>query len=99
MSVKYFLNILWVKEKDISIFTDKIGINTGALVTAGILIGGIVTFSRGGSKHTQQKFMRARVVAQGATLCAIAWGAYETAKQGPPQFDETKYRGNSQNGK
>jgi len=66
----------------------------GALVTAAILIGGIVTFSRGGSKELQQRFMRARVVAQGSTLAVIAYGAYETAKAGPPQFDAEKYKGN-----
>jgi len=71
----------------------------GALATAAILVGGIVTFSRGGSKELQQRFMRARVLAQGATLSVIAYGAYETAKSGPPQFDEAKYRGNSQFGK
>jgi hypothetical protein len=58
------------------------------------LLGGIVTFSKGGSKITQQKFMRARIIAQGFTMCAIAWGAYETAKNGPPQFDAAKYKGN-----
>jgi len=31
--------------------------------------------------------MQARVVAQGFTLCAIAWGAYETAMAPPPQVD------------
>lgn len=59
-------------------------------------MGGILTFARGGSKQQQQRFMRARVLAQGATLAVIAYGAYETARAGPPQFDEANYRGNSQ---
>jgi hypothetical protein len=79
---------------DLAVRTNSLG--SGALLTAAILVGGVVTFTRGGSKQLQQRFMRARVAAQGATLAVIAYGAYETAKAGPPQFDEANYRGNSQ---
>ncbi|KAF0689858.1 Aste57867_18728 [Aphanomyces stellatus] len=47
----------------------------GAVVTTAVLVGGMTTFMKGGDSRTQQKFMRARVVAQGATVVAIAVGS------------------------
>ncbi|ETV76646.1 hypothetical protein H257_09137 [Aphanomyces astaci] len=46
----------------------------GAVVTTVVLIGGMRTFMVGGDSRTQQKYMRARVVAQGATVVAVALG-------------------------
>eukprot|EP00299_Pterocystis_sp_00344_P014386 c711_g1_i1.p2 GENE.c711_g1_i1~~c711_g1_i1.p2 ORF type:complete len:105 (+),score=17.11 c711_g1_i1:22-315(+) len=43
----------------------------GALVTAGILVGGLASFAKGAAGRSQL-FMRARVVAQGATVLAVA---------------------------
>ena len=43
----------------------------GALLTAGVLFGGLVAFQRGNSALSQ-KLMRARVLAQGATLAVLA---------------------------
>ncbi|KAH9181150.1 hypothetical protein AeNC1_016874 [Aphanomyces euteiches] len=44
----------------------------GAVVTTAVLVGGMTTFLKGGDSRTQQKFMRARVFAQGATVVAVA---------------------------
>lgn len=47
----------------------------GCLVTAGVLAGGLRSFGKGADQKTQQRFMRARVVAQGATVVVMALGA------------------------
>ncbi|TYZ63454.1 hypothetical protein PybrP1_007313 [[Pythium] brassicae (nom. inval.)] len=39
----------------------------GCLLTAGVLVGGLRSFQRAADPKTQQRFMRARVAAQGAT--------------------------------
>ncbi|CAI5745460.1 unnamed protein product [Peronospora destructor] len=46
----------------------------GCALTAGVLLGGLVTFQRGQSK-LGNKFMQARVVLQTATVVALAGGA------------------------
>ena len=46
----------------------------GCALTAGVLLGGLVTFQRGQSK-LGNKFMQARVVLQMATVGALAGGA------------------------
>lgn len=44
----------------------------GTLATTVVLIGGLASFSKGNSSIQQHKFMRARVIAQGLTVLAIA---------------------------
>ena len=52
----------------------------GAMVTGGVLILGIVAFSKGNS-GLSQKMMRYRVSAQAFTLLALGYGAYATAQR------------------
>ncbi|KAJ0402745.1 hypothetical protein ATCC90586_007656 [Pythium insidiosum] len=52
----------------------------GCLLTAGVLLGGLATFQRGQSK-LGNRFMQARVVAQGGTVVAIAVGGYMASSQ------------------
>ncbi|KAJ0048620.1 RING-H2 finger protein ATL48-like [Pistacia vera] len=47
----------------------------GALMTAGVLTAGLISFRRGNS-HLGQKLMRARVVVQGATVALMVGTAY-----------------------
>ncbi|WVZ64786.1 hypothetical protein U9M48_014260 [Paspalum notatum var. saurae] len=47
----------------------------GALVTAGVLTAGLISF-RYGNSQLGQKLMRARVVAQGATVALMLGSAY-----------------------
>ncbi|XP_031480924.1 RING-H2 finger protein ATL48-like [Nymphaea colorata] len=47
----------------------------GALITAGILTAGLISFRQGNS-HLGQKLMRARVLAQGATVALMLGTAY-----------------------
>jgi hypothetical protein len=49
---------------------------TGTFVTAVVLTGGLISF-RKGNPMLGQKFMRARVVAQGLTVVAIVYGSYD----------------------
>ncbi|OIW18352.1 hypothetical protein TanjilG_31492 [Lupinus angustifolius] len=49
--------------------------NLGALVTAGVLTAGLISFRRGNS-HLGQQLMRARVVVQGATVALMVGTAY-----------------------
>lgn len=51
----------------------------GCLVTTLVLLGGLNTFTRGQSK-LGNKFMQARVVAQTATVFAVAGGAYYSSQ-------------------
>ena len=46
----------------------------GTLATAGVLIGGLVKFGSAAPAKQQQKYMRARVFAQGVTVIAIGVG-------------------------
>ena len=64
----------------------------GTLVTAGVLVGGILSFRRG-NKVASQNFMRARVLAQGATCVALGYGAYVFDKNKQP-FSDAGYTGN-----
>ncbi|RLN43715.1 hypothetical protein BBJ28_00015996 [Nothophytophthora sp. Chile5] len=48
----------------------------GCAATAVVLIGGLASFGRAADARTQQKFMRMRVVAQGATVVAMALGGF-----------------------
>ncbi|CAH0486704.1 hypothetical protein KXD40_006267 [Peronospora effusa] len=59
----------------------------GCLVTAGVLIGGLASFRRAADAATQQKYMRLRVAAQGATVIAMALGGFIAIK---PNEDEQK---------
>ncbi len=47
----------------------------GALITAGVLTAGLISFRQGNS-HLGQKLMRARVVVQGATVALMVGTAY-----------------------
>ncbi|CAN6448619.1 unnamed protein product [Victoria cruziana] len=47
----------------------------GALITAGVLTAGLISFRQGNSQ-LGQKLMRARVVAQGATVALMLGTAY-----------------------
>ncbi|XP_054821918.1 RING-H2 finger protein ATL48-like [Prosopis cineraria] len=47
----------------------------GALVTAGVLTAGLISFRQGNS-HLGQKLMRARVVVQGATVALMVGTAF-----------------------
>ncbi|CAJ2664399.1 RING-H2 finger protein ATL48-like [Trifolium pratense] len=47
----------------------------GALITAGVLTAGLISFRRGNSQ-LGQKLMRARVVVQGATVALMVGTAY-----------------------
>ncbi|CAA2956198.1 RING-H2 finger ATL48-like [Olea europaea subsp. europaea] len=46
-----------------------------ALITAGVLTAGLISFRQGNS-HLGQKLMRARVVVQGATVALMVGTAY-----------------------
>jgi hypothetical protein len=59
----------------------------GCLATAGVLIGGLASFRRAADAVTQQKYMRLRVAAQGATVIAMALGGFIAIK---PDEDERK---------
>ena len=50
-------------------------LRTGALATAGVLVGGIVSFTHGNPQRSQN-FMRLRVLSQALTLVAVAYGTY-----------------------
>lgn len=64
----------------------------GALLTAGVLFGGLVAFQRGNS-ILSQKLMRARVLAQGATLAVLATSVIGMqAAKGDGQADGQKDR-------
>ncbi|URE11919.1 RING-H2 finger protein [Musa troglodytarum] len=47
----------------------------GALITAGVLTAGLISFRQGNSQ-LGQKLMRARVVVQGATVALMVGSAY-----------------------
>lgn len=47
----------------------------GALITAGVLTAGLISF-RNGNSNLGQKLMRARVVVQGATVALMVGTAY-----------------------
>ncbi|KAI8541527.1 hypothetical protein RHMOL_Rhmol08G0068300 [Rhododendron molle] len=51
------------------------GSKYGALITAGVLTAGLISFRQGNS-HLGQQLMRARVVAQGATVALMGGTAY-----------------------
>ncbi len=50
----------------------------GALLTAAVLMGGLFAF-KNGSQRWSQRMMRARVLAQGATLAVLAHSVYDRA--------------------
>ncbi|KAJ0965448.1 hypothetical protein J5N97_026586 [Dioscorea zingiberensis] len=52
----------------------------GAFVTAGVLTAGLISF-RQGKSQLGQKLMRARVVAQGATVALMFGSAYYYGEQ------------------
>ncbi|KAG0480047.1 hypothetical protein HPP92_010907 [Vanilla planifolia] len=52
----------------------------GALLTAGVLTVGLISFRRGDSQ-LGQKLMRARVVVQGATVALMVGSAYYYGEQ------------------
>ncbi|ETV99540.1 hypothetical protein H310_08203 [Aphanomyces invadans] len=56
-------------------FMENPFVPVGALLTTVVLVGGMRTFMVGGDSRTQQRYMRARVVAQGATVVAVAAGS------------------------
>ncbi|OQR92181.1 hypothetical protein THRCLA_22407 [Thraustotheca clavata] len=64
-------------------FAENPFVPIGCLVTAVILGGGLRTFVSGGDSPTQQKFMRARIFAQGATVVALAAGAMMAENKTP----------------
>lgn len=53
----------------------------GCGATALVLAGGLASFMRSADAKTQQRFMRARVVAQGATILALAFGSVLSLKK------------------
>jgi hypothetical protein len=57
-------------------FKEEPFVPVGCLVTAGVLGGGLRSFAKAADSRTQQKFMRARVFAQGATVLAVAVGSF-----------------------
>lgn len=63
----YFVIYLWEYIAAFSI--------SGALITAGVLTAGLISFRQGNS-HLGQQLMRARVVAQGATVALMGGTAY-----------------------
>lgn len=48
----------------------------GCLATAGVLTGGLLSFARAADPRTQQKYMRARVFAQGSTVIVMVLGSF-----------------------
>eukprot|EP00004_Rigifila_ramosa_P027343 TRINITY_DN8883_c2_g1_i1.p1 TRINITY_DN8883_c2_g1~~TRINITY_DN8883_c2_g1_i1.p1 ORF type:complete len:123 (-),score=35.71 TRINITY_DN8883_c2_g1_i1:32-400(-) len=52
----------------------------GMATTVAVLVGGLTAFKQG-NKVLSQKFMRARVVAQGATALIVAYSLYQRAGQ------------------
>ena len=63
-------------------YSFHVTIYTGALTTAAVLMGGLVAFKKG-NKALSQTMMRARIVAQGATV-AIMLGTSGTVHLGRP---------------
>jgi hypothetical protein len=59
----------------VTLFFIKCCIISGALVTAGVLTAGLISF-RYGNSRLGQKLMRARVVIQGATVALMIGSAY-----------------------
>jgi hypothetical protein len=57
-------------------------LGTGAVLTAGVLGGGLFSFLRGRGAQSQS-FMRARVVAQGLTVLAALGGMLMAARNSP----------------
>ncbi|ETM44915.1 hypothetical protein L914_09890 [Phytophthora nicotianae] len=60
----------------------------GCLATAGVLMGGLASFRRAADAATQQKFMRLRVLAQGATVVAMALGGFIAIKPDEDEHDK-----------
>lgn len=62
----------------------------GAVTTAAVLMGGLFAFKRG-SQQWSQRLMRARVLAQGATLLVLAHSVYDktAGTLGPPAAEST----------
>lgn len=60
----------------------------GCLATAAVLVGGLASFRRAADAATQQKFMRARVVAQGATVIAMSLGGFIALKDDQDQHKQ-----------
>ncbi|XP_020420367.1 RING-H2 finger protein ATL48 [Prunus persica] len=58
----------------IEMLTNRINFS-GALLTAGVLTAGLISFRQGNSQ-LGQKLMRARVVAQGGTVALMVGSAY-----------------------
>ncbi|KAL3142208.1 RING-H2 finger protein atl48 [Trebouxia sp. C0009 RCD-2024] len=58
----------------------------GAGSTAAILLGGLLAFRRG-NQNLSQKMMRARVVAQGATVAIMAGTAGAASLSASPETD------------
>ncbi|CEG36967.1 Hypoxia induced protein, domain [Plasmopara halstedii] len=52
----------------------------GFPMESGVLAGGLASFRRAADAATQQKFMRMRVIAQGATVVAMALGGFIAIK-------------------
>ncbi|KAF4315743.1 hypothetical protein BBO99_00009125 [Phytophthora kernoviae] len=60
----------------------------GCLATAAVLVGGLASFRRAADPAVQQKFMRLRVMAQGATVVAMSLGGFIALKD---DDDEQKH--------
>jgi hypothetical protein len=63
-----FLSFVIAPKLTFSVFS------SGCLVTAGILAFGLITMTRN-QQHLSQRVMRARVVAQGATIALVGLGS------------------------
>ena len=68
------------KERLVRKFKSEPLIPLGCFATAVILIGGLRSFRVAAPAATQQRFMRARVLAQAATLSVVAYGSFLAAK-------------------
>ena len=62
-------------EKFVRKFQEDPLVPIGFLVTTGVLTQGLITFKRGNDPAKAQRLMRYRVLAQGFTVAAFAFGA------------------------
>lgn len=69
--------------RDLSALRRNPLVPAGAALTAGVLLRGLVAFHRGNARLSQ-RMMRLRVVAQGATLVALAASAAAAAPRAAP---------------
>jgi hypothetical protein len=79
MEIPPFPESGWEKTK--RKFKEEPLVPIGCVLTAGVLVGGLRSFMTMADQKTQQRYMRARVIAQGATVVAVAFGSFMTLRE------------------